>query len=169
MSSAVSPVGAELLSITIFSAAFVDGQTHLHQGLDQLGVTRHAVFAYWRLRFRASCDVGRAPITRRESARKSISPASADVKASSNSAESGVLPQRLSPYSVTASECRNGTRPFRVTPWTLNSVVSSSDGTTIPNPTWNSPASKRRIPKAPFVGADASMPSSISQRLRFRS
>ena len=38
--------------------------------------------------------------------------ASADVKASSNSGESGVRPQRLSPYSVTASECRNGTRPF---------------------------------------------------------
>jgi len=34
-------------------------------------------------------------------------------------------------------------------------VVSSSDSTTIPNPTWNSPASKRRMPKAPFVGADA--------------
>src|SRR5208282_4200450 len=54
------------------------------------------IFAYRRLRFRASCDVGRAPITRGESARKSINPASADVKASSNSGESGVLPQRLS-------------------------------------------------------------------------
>ena len=101
---------------------------------------------------------------RRGPARELTSPASGDVKASSNSGDIDQLPPSLSPYRVTASECRDGTQPLSVVPWTLNSVVSSSDGARIPNPTWNSPASNRRMPKAPFAGADASMPSSMSQR-----
>ena len=137
---------------------------YLHHHALDAPIVRQADLRLLALARPASCDVGRAPITRRESARKSISSASADVKASSNSGETGAPPHRLSPYSVTASGRRNGTRPFRVMPWTLNSVVSSSDGTTIPNPTWNSPASNRRMRKAPFVGADAPMRSSISQR-----